>query len=189
MPSSKNVIWSYYKQLNFIDDSIQLSGFRGNGSIVTNQAIKYDKYLNLKFKVFVHKDSQKDAAILDIDFWNKKNNKSFLSVIVANDSIDVIITEESKIVFARQLKKTSDWKTFDINLDHNQINILVNQDLIEYVFKNPHKFCTISFGNNVVPIFYGTTPKTSLSIKEVLVETENGSFPLIIDNLNNTALY
>jgi len=191
MPSSKNVGWSYYKELKVIDDMIELSGFRSSGSIQTNQAIEYNEYLNLKFKAFIYKNPEKEAAILDIDFWDKgkKNNKSFVSITLDDDVMSVIIKEESRPFFARKFNMGSGWKTFNINLDHNKISILVDQDLIEYVFKDQHKKCTIAFGNNGSSFLDKTIINPSLNIKEVLVETENGSFPLIINNLNILQLY
>jgi hypothetical protein len=181
--SAKRVSWGYYKKLKNNDNEIELTGIQHCGSIITDRAVEYDKYLHLKFKVFIQPNPTEGAAILDLDFWDKK--RSFVSIVLGAGKTNLSVKDGNKIHGIVSIPNLSGWQDIEVYLDHKKVHVLLDNQFFLYKFKRKKKNCTISFGNNVMPSLFGADLPTSWILKDVVAETENGLFPLIIKNLIN----
>jgi hypothetical protein len=179
--SAKTIWWGYNHSLKNNGDEIELTGIQSFGSILTCRAVEYDKYLNIKFKVFICPNPVDGAAIVDLDFWDGKH--SFVSIVLGDSKTSLNIRDAGETRGICSIANLSGWQEFNIYLTHKKVYVSFNNKTYKRRFKRKKKSCTISFGNNVVPFLDGSVLPTSLILKDVVVETENGLFPLDVNKL------
>jgi len=187
MPPSKKIDWSYYKNLNTQDDVILLSGHASGGSILTYNKIDYGDALNLSFSALFFSDPHKDAALLDIDFYDDSNN--FISLVIVKEILTIVVRDNNKIKHLINIKPGNEWVDFEVSLKSKNLLISVDGEKFKYKFKKVPGPLTIAFGNNDGTGLDFEDKSPSFGIKNVIAEIGYGGlFVLDIDSLNNINL-
>ena len=183
MPLSKQIDWSYYKKLNTEGNTILLSGHASEGSILTSNKIDYVDALNLSFSALFFSDPHKDAALLDIDFYDDSNN--FISLVIVKEILTIVVRDNNKIKHLINIKPGNEWVDFEVSLKSKNLLISVDDEKFKYKFKKAPGPLAIAFGNNHGTDLdtEGTSP--SFGIKNVIAETGHGDiFILDVGSLN-----
>jgi len=183
MPPSKTIDWAYHKKLNTEYDVILLSGHASDGSILTSNTIDYKNILNLSFSALFFSDPHKDAALLDIDFYDDSNN--FISLVLVKDILTIVVKDNNKIKHLINIKPGDKWVDFGISINSKNLIVSVDGEKFKYKFKKAPGPLAIAFGNNDGTDLDTQGKSPSFGIKNVIAETGHGDiFILDVGSLN-----
>jgi hypothetical protein len=174
---SKNVTWLYNVKVDHDNEIINLVGFTKNGSLISNP-IEHEEFLNLSFDMLVHPDAIDRAAILDVDCHDY--SRRYFSAIIEENRIKLIVRELNQTTIIGAVDCPKDWTSVRVRISSNYLIINIGEHELSHMFSNKLSPCSIALGNNFP---YTVDHIYSFSVKNVEVTTENGVFPLIIDNL------
>lgn len=180
----KSVIWGYYNNLTHKKGSVFLNGFRKYGSVITKNLVNYGDNLHLSFNLQIYPDPQDNVAVMDIDL--DTDNKNFISLILFNNEILMVSNENGTIKHFGSNFYIFDLEWINVNVSITGQNVAISVDEYNefyYTFSAPLESCSVSFGNNSISEGQQVENKRAFKVKDIVLTTEHGKFPLIPEDL------